>query len=41
MIVGGALIAYRLNEWTFGSVPLGVDEERLVQALLRLLMGPG
>lgn len=41
VIAGGALIAYRLNEWTFGSAPLEVDEERLVKALLTLLMGPG
>ena len=40
VIAGGALINYRLTQWTFGAAPLEVDEERLVKALLELLMGP-
>src|SRR4051812_12842974 len=40
-IAGGALINYRLTQWTFGRSPLGVDEERVGAELLRLLMGPG
>src|SRR3954454_19646472 len=39
VIAGGALINYRLTSWSFGRSPLGVDEERVVSELLRLLMG--
>lgn len=30
----GAIVAYRRTEWTFGSDPLGVDEERFVQTFV-------
>jgi AcrR family transcriptional regulator len=39
VIAGGALINYRLTRWTFGRSPMGVEEERVVAELLRLLMG--
>src|SRR5687768_5216235 len=30
----GTIVAYRRTEWTFGSDPLGVDEDRFVQAFV-------
>lgn len=37
-IVVGAIVNYRRSRWTYGHVPLDVDEERLVHTLVRLLV---
>jgi hypothetical protein len=33
-VVVGALVNYRRHQWTFGAPPLGVDEQRYVEALV-------
>jgi hypothetical protein len=33
VILVGGLVDYVRSQWTFGAVPLGVSEERLVDAL--------
>jgi AcrR family transcriptional regulator len=35
----GALVNYRRHQWTFGTPPLGVDEQRYVEALVGMI-GP-
>jgi AcrR family transcriptional regulator len=40
VVTGEALVGYKLTQWGFGTVPLDVDEDRLVKALLQLLIGP-
>jgi len=37
VILVGAVVNYRRGQWTFGTIPLDVDEERLVQALAQLV----
>lgn len=37
VIVVGALVAHRRNEWTFGAVSLGVTDDRLVETLRELV----
>jgi hypothetical protein len=40
----GSIVAYRRQQWTFGSDPLGVDEERFIDTFVNtfaLLAGQG
>lgn len=37
VVLVGAIVNYRRGQWTFGRIPLDVDEERLVQTLARLV----
>jgi AcrR family transcriptional regulator len=37
VVLVGAIVNYRRGHWTFGRIPLDVDEERLVQTLARLV----
>ena len=34
----GTIVAYRRTQWTFGGDPLGVDEERFVQAFVGVFL---
>jgi hypothetical protein len=36
-VVVGALVDYRRHQWTFTAPPLGVDEQRYVEALVNLV----
>jgi AcrR family transcriptional regulator len=37
VVLVGAIVNYRRGQWTFGHVPLDVNEERLVQTLAQLV----
>jgi len=37
-VVVGALVNYRRHQWTFAAPPLGVDEQRYVEALVNLVL---
>jgi AcrR family transcriptional regulator len=37
VVLVGAIVNYRRGQWTFGRIPLDVEEERLVQTLAQLV----
>jgi AcrR family transcriptional regulator len=37
VVLVGTIVNYRRGQWTFGTIPLDVDEERLVQTLAQLV----
>jgi len=37
VVLVGAIVNYRRGQWTFGRIPLDVDEERLVQTIAHLV----
>ena len=39
MVGAGALINYRRSQWTFGEAPLGIEEERVLEAVVDALLG--
>jgi hypothetical protein len=36
-IIIGSIVSYRHGQWTFGTTPLGINGDRLVETLARLV----
>ena len=36
-VIVGSIVNYRRGQWTFGQTPLGIDDDRLVKTLARLI----